>query len=82
MTFDAFVALMAPYFKDTASSTLWQRRLTEGMVRCYLVVDRVAGYGLQAVNALYPAASGPQIRGGSDARPAALPPRTFHTCTA
>ncbi|MEO8923879.1 MAG: hypothetical protein ABI330_13845 [Caldimonas sp.] len=36
----------------------WQPRLTEGMVRCYLVGDRVAGFGLQAVNALYPAPAG------------------------
>ena len=36
----------------------WQPRMTEGMVRCYLVQDRVVGFGLQAVNALYPAPSG------------------------
>jgi hypothetical protein len=33
----------------------YQPRLPEGMVRCYLVHDKVAGFGLQAVNALYPA---------------------------
>ena len=36
----------------------WQPRLTEGMVRCYLVQDRVAGFGLQAVNALHPPVAG------------------------
>ena len=36
----------------------WQARLTEGMVRCYLVEDRVAGFGLQAVNALHPPVEG------------------------
>jgi len=36
----------------------WQSRLTEGMVRCYLVQDRVAGFGLQAVNALHPPLAG------------------------
>jgi hypothetical protein len=28
------------------------------MVRCYLVHDRIAGFGVQAVNALYPARAG------------------------
>jgi hypothetical protein len=33
----------------------YQERLPEGMIRCYLVHDQVAGFGHQAVNALYPA---------------------------
>ena len=33
----------------------WQPRLVDGMVRAYLVADRVGGFGHQAVNALYPA---------------------------
>ena len=37
---------------------IYQRRLPEGMVRCYLVRDRVAGFGEQLVNALYPAEPG------------------------
>ena len=36
----------------------WQARLPEGMVRCYLVHDKVAGFGHQAINALYPAEPG------------------------
>jgi hypothetical protein len=36
----------------------WQPRLAEGMVRAYLVEGRVAGFGCQAVNALFPAAPG------------------------
>jgi len=36
----------------------YQVRLTDGMVRCYLVGRRVAGFGEQLVNALYPAAPG------------------------
>jgi len=36
----------------------YQPRLTEGMIRCYLVHDKVAGFGHQAVNALYPAPLG------------------------
>ncbi len=32
----------------------YQERLPEGMIRCYLVHDKVAGFGHQAINALYP----------------------------
>ena len=51
----------------------WQPRLREGMIRAYLVRDRVAGFGHQAVNALYPAEGGeqapepgPRLYSGSD----------------
>lgn len=55
-------ATLAPYF-DAANGghmidQAWQPRLAEGMVRAYLVGDRVAGFGCQAVNALFPAAPG------------------------
>jgi len=33
-------------------------RLPEGMIRCYLVHEKVAGFGHQAINALFPAPSG------------------------
>jgi hypothetical protein len=33
----------------------YQSRLPEGMIRCYLVHEKVAGFGHQAINALYPA---------------------------
>lgn len=36
----------------------YQERLPEGMIRCYLVHGQVAGFGHQAVNALYPAPPG------------------------
>lgn len=36
----------------------YQTRLPEGMVRCYLVHDKVVGFGYQAVNALFPAPAG------------------------
>jgi hypothetical protein len=53
---------MAPYFEPANGGHMidqaWQPRLMEGMVRAYLVQDRVEGFGLQAVNALYPAAPG------------------------
>ncbi len=36
----------------------YQSRLPEGMIRCYLVQDKVRGFGHQAINALYPAPPG------------------------
>jgi hypothetical protein len=36
----------------------YQERLPEGMIRCYLVHDKVAGFGHQAINALFPAPLG------------------------
>jgi hypothetical protein len=53
-----------------------QARLPEGMVRCYLVQGRVEGFGLQAVNALYPAAPGAP----SESAPAPGP-RLYHPPT-
>jgi hypothetical protein len=71
---DAVLHTMAPYFEADAGGHMidqaWQTRLTDGMVRAYLVGDRVAGFGHQAINALYPAASG-------QAAPAAGP-RLYH----
>ncbi|MDN8611973.1 Cj0069 family protein [Variovorax ginsengisoli] len=53
---------MAPYFEAAAGGHMidqaWQPRLVDGMVRAYLVEDRVTGFGHQAINALYPARSG------------------------
>lgn len=54
----------------------YQERLAEGMIRCYLVHDTVAGFGHQAINALYPAPPG--------APPAEAPqpgPRLYHPPT-
>ena len=77
VAFDAMVQTMAPYFEPGAGGHLidqaWQPRLVDGMVRAYLVADRVAGFGHQAVNALYPAqggepapAAGPRLYHGAD----------------
>jgi hypothetical protein len=54
---DALVERLAPYFAAGGHMVdqAWQPRLAEGMVRAYLVRDRVAGFGHQAVNALHPA---------------------------
>src|SRR5215471_4967484 len=57
---DEFVARCAPYFQGDGRviDQVYQPRLTDGMVRCYQVRDRVAGFGEQLVNALYPAGPG------------------------
>jgi hypothetical protein len=65
---------MAPYFETANGGHMidqaWQPRLVDGMVRAYLVEDRVTGFGHQAINALYPARAG---------EPAPTPgPRLYH----
>lgn len=49
-----------PYFAGGGRviDQAYQDRLPEGMIRCYLVHDRVVGFGHQAVNALFPAPPG------------------------
>jgi hypothetical protein len=59
LSMTALLDRLLPYF-DTANGghmidQAWQPRLVDGIVRAYLVEDRVAGFGHQAVNALYPA---------------------------
>jgi hypothetical protein len=60
MSLEAFTAQCEPYFTpgDGVIDQIYQRRLRDGMVRCYLVRERVAGFGEQLVNALYPAEPG------------------------
>ncbi|MBO9649403.1 MAG: Cj0069 family protein [Variovorax sp.] len=70
----ALLQRMAPYFEPVNGGHMidqaWQPRLVDGMVRAYLVEDRVAGFGHQAINALYPVQSG---------EPAPVPgPRLYH----
>jgi hypothetical protein len=74
MELAALVANLAPYFEPANGGHMidqaWQPRLVEGMIRAYLVEDRVAGFGHQSVNALYPGAPG---------EPAPQPgPRLYH----
>jgi hypothetical protein len=59
-TFALVVERLSPYFAGGGHmiDQAFQRRLHEGMVRAYLVRDRVAGFGFQAVNALHPAQAG------------------------
>lgn len=74
-SFDLVLERLRPYFADGGHmiDQAWQPRLSEGMVRAYLVGDRVAGFGHQAVNALYPATDeepapqpGPRLYSGPD----------------
>jgi hypothetical protein len=70
-----FLACCEPYFAGDGRmiDQAYQSRLPEGMIRCYLVHDKVAGFGHQAINALYPAPAG--------APPDAAPkpgPRLYH----
>lgn len=65
---------LAPYFEAENGGHMidqaWQPGLTRGMVRAYLVEDRVAGFGHQAINALFPARAG---------EPSSQPgPRLYH----
>lgn len=50
---------LATYFEQGGHmiDQAWQPRMVEGMTRAYLVRDRVAGFGHQAVNALHPASA-------------------------
>lgn len=73
--FSLVLERLAPYFEDDGHMVdqAWQPRLAEGMVRAYLVGDHVAGFGHQAVNALYPATAGgpvpqpgPRLYSGAD----------------
>ena len=68
----ALLQRMATYFEEQNGGHMvdqaWQPRLAEGMVRAYLVEDRVAGFGHQAVNALHPTEPqpGPRLYHGPD----------------
>lgn len=60
ISLNEFFVRCEPYFvKDgRLIDQAYQERLPEGMVRCYLVHDKVVGFGHQAVNALFPAPDG------------------------
>jgi hypothetical protein len=60
MPLDAFLSSCRGYF-DAGGGMIdqpFQPRLTEGMIRCYLVGTKVAGFGEQLINMLYPAPDG------------------------
>jgi hypothetical protein len=57
---EPFLARCSDYFSAGGGmiDQAYQARLPEGMIRCYLVRDRVAGFGEQLVNMLCPAPIG------------------------
>lgn len=78
ITLNEFFARCEEYFSADGRmiDQEYQERLPEGMIRCYLVQERVAGFGHQAINALFPAPSG--------ASPTEAPqpgPRLYHPPT-
>jgi hypothetical protein len=78
ITVDGFCRRCEPYFERGGGmlDQEYQTRLTEGMVRCYLVHGRVEGFGLQAINALYPPPPGESV----EAAPRTTK-RTYHPPT-
>jgi hypothetical protein len=76
-----FIARCAHYFGwgGLIIDQAFQPRLPEGMIRCYMGVDKVAGFGHQLIKALMPpppegpdspaAQPGPRIMHGPDAAP-------------
>ena len=77
----AFMDRCGPYFADGGCiiDQPFQPRLPEGMIRCYMGVDKVVGFGHQLIKALIPpppegpdspaAQPGPRIMHGPDAAP-------------
>ena len=61
ISLENFFSDCEPYFSRKSIGMVdqaYQERLPEGMVRCYLVHDKIVGFGHQAVNALFPAPPG------------------------
>lgn len=80
VSWSTFRERMAAYFEADQGGHMidqaWQARLPDGMLRAYLVGDRVTGFGHQAINALYPVApgevtipAGPRLYHAPDAEP-------------
>jgi hypothetical protein len=71
LTLGAFLDRCEAYFErgGLLVDQPFQARLSEGMIRCYLVQDRVAGFGHQLIKALLPPDSGepgPRIMSAAD----------------
>jgi hypothetical protein len=76
-----FMARCEPYFGwgGCIIDQPFQRRLPDGMIRCYMATDKVAGFGHQLIKALIPPPSegpdspaaqpGPRVMHGPDAEP-------------
>lgn len=76
LTLDAMMARCEPYFGwgGCIVDQAFQPRLAEGMIRCYMAGDRVAGYGHQLIKALVtPPAEGPEEPGPRIMHPPSAP---------
>ena len=75
MRLDDFVQRCRSYFDGPGCmiDQPFMARLGEGMVRCYLVQNRVAGFGFQFVKALMPPPPP-----GADPKAAEVPPRLYY----
>ncbi|MBI4570355.1 MAG: Cj0069 family protein [Chloroflexi bacterium] len=73
MAFDEFLERCQPYFAGTGCviDQPFQHRLSEGMIRCYLVHEKVVGFGHQFVTALMPPPPG-------ESSSPAPPPRLYY----
>jgi hypothetical protein len=81
MSLAEFMARCGAYFAsdDCIVDQPFQPRLPEGMIRCYMGVDKVVGFGHQLIKALIPpppegpnspaAQPGPRVMHGADAKP-------------
>jgi hypothetical protein len=56
MSIEDFLAAFRPYFDNDSLliDQAWNPNIINGMVRCYLCGTKVAGFGYQEINALYP----------------------------
>jgi hypothetical protein len=76
---DAFMSACETYFADGGCiiDQIFQARLPDGMIRCYMGLDKVVGFGHQLIKALIPPP--PE---GPDAPSAQPGPRIMHPATA
>ena len=78
-TLGQFFKMCEQYFSNGGKvvDQAYQERLPEGMVRCYLVQDKVAGFGHQEIVALHPAPSGAPPSEAPDPTPRLYYPPTM-----
>jgi hypothetical protein len=84
VTIADFCRRCEPYFAVAGGmlDQAYQARLTEGMIRCYLVHGCVEGFGLQAINALYPVPAGAPVEAAPRPTPRLYHPPTLPQCQA
>lgn len=60
MTHESFITVFEKYFENNGIliDQAWNPNIINGMVRCYLTGSKVAGFGYQEINALYPIING------------------------